>query len=128
MIPFFVTNVILPLIVTHFLVGQRSWWLRVPCDLVSIPCFMEVSSRLSLLAHAARARLVGARTIPLVQSGTPMGLGTLRRNKKKKSGIVSRQPFGHAWVVLSRRYGKTFNTRVLGQDQVRQEMLYEVRL
>lgn len=71
-------------------------------------------SHISLLRSTRAARVLGARPIPRVEGRWPLNLDVLV--DWSKSG--SEEEVGRMMVLLSRRYGGTYNTRVLGEDQV----------
>ncbi|WWC58540.1 uncharacterized protein I303_101083 [Kwoniella dejecticola CBS 10117] len=82
--------------------------------ILSFPLVYLIRSHLSVYLSNRRARTLGAKEMPRVGGRWPLNLDILV--DWAKSG--SEEEVGRMMVLLSRRYGKTYNTRVLGEDQI----------
>ncbi|WWC66441.1 uncharacterized protein I206_100343 [Kwoniella pini CBS 10737] len=71
-------------------------------------------SYISVYLSTRRAKSLAAKDIPRVKGRWPLNLDILV--DWAKSG--SEEEVGRMMVLLSRKYGKTYNTRVLGEDQI----------
>lgn len=80
----------------------------------SFPVLFTLRGYWSVLQQERKAGRSGATSIPRVAGRWPLNLDVLM--DWSKSG--AEEEVGRMIELLSRRYGKTFNTRVLGEDQV----------
>ncbi|WVQ85454.1 hypothetical protein IAT38_007619 [Cryptococcus sp. DSM 104549] len=88
--------------------------LRISAFLLSFPLLFILRSHISLVRSTAKARALGAVDIPRVKGKWPLNLDVLV--DWAKSG--SEEEVGRMMVLMERKYGKTYNTRVLGEDQI----------
>ncbi|OCF41408.1 cytochrome P450 monooxygenase pc-2 [Kwoniella heveanensis CBS 569] len=111
------TVVLPPLLVSCIL---KAIPLRVPLALgitaylVSFPLLFILRSHSVAIQSTRHARSLGAVDIPRVHGRWPLNLDVLA--DWAKSG--SDEEVGRMMVLLGRKYGKTYNTRVLGEDQI----------
>ncbi|WVW82196.1 hypothetical protein I302_104202 [Kwoniella bestiolae CBS 10118] len=82
--------------------------------ILSFPIVYIVRSNLSVYLSTRRAKALGARDIPRVKGRWPLNLDILV--DWAKSG--SEEEVGRMMVLLKRRWGGSYNTRVLGEDQI----------
>ena len=118
LLPAILKTVLLPPVLTLILLAcsplRLHWSLRFISVITAWPALYIVRSHISLLSSARAARALGARPVPRVEGRWPLNLDVLA--DWSKSG--SEEEVGRMMVLLSRRYGGTYNTRVLGEDQV----------
>ncbi|TYJ57636.1 hypothetical protein B9479_001718 [Cryptococcus floricola] len=88
--------------------------LEVVAYISSFPVLFILRSQLSAELSARSARQLRAVDIPRVQGRWPLNLDVLW--DWAKSG--SEEEVGRMMVLMERRYGGTYNTRVLGEDQI----------
>ncbi|WWD18044.1 hypothetical protein CI109_102491 [Kwoniella shandongensis] len=114
----FKTIVLPPLLVYLFLclpiLNLTSSLVPIPTYIISFPLLFILRSYLSLLRSQRHARSLGAIDTPRVKGRWPLNLDVLR--DWARSG--SEEEVGRMMVLLERKYGKTYNTRVLGEDQI----------
>ncbi|WVQ62299.1 uncharacterized protein L199_000438 [Kwoniella botswanensis] len=82
--------------------------------ILSFPIIYIIRSHISVYLSSRRARLKRSRDIPRVKGRWPLNLDILV--DWAKSG--SEEEVGRMMVLLQRKWGRTYNTRVLGEDQV----------
>ncbi|WRT64043.1 uncharacterized protein IL334_000971 [Kwoniella shivajii] len=100
--------VFLPTSIGSLLVLRALGWI------LSFPVVFIIRSHFSLLVSTRQARALGATDIPRVKGRWPLNLDILV--DWAKSG--SEEEVGRMMVLLGRKYGNTYNTRVLGEDQI----------
>lgn len=69
---------------------------------------------MSLVTSSRKASALGAVDIPRVKGAWPLNIDVLLN--WAKSG--TEEEVGRMMVLMGRQYGETYNTRVLGEDQV----------
>jgi hypothetical protein len=94
--------------------GWNHYFLVIALYLLAWPALFALRSYWAVVVTTYRARQLGARDIPRVKGKWPLNLDILR--DWAKSG--SEEEVGWMMVLLGRQYGTTYNTRVLGEDQV----------
>ncbi|WVR05800.1 hypothetical protein IAU60_002825 [Kwoniella sp. DSM 27419] len=118
LLPALFKTVILPpvlaCIVLHILALPLSPVSTLLVYLASFPLLFIARSHYALFRSTRRATAKGARDIPRVEGRWPLNLDILV--DWAKSG--SEEEVGRMMVLLGRRYGRTYNTRVLGEDQI----------
>ena len=82
--------------------------------LASWPTLFALRAQRASIASNLRARRLGARVIPRVRGRLPLNFDVLL--DWSRSG--SEEEVGRMMVLLGRTYGRTYNTRVLGEDSV----------
>lgn len=82
--------------------------------LISFPALYVFRSYASLVASSWKASALGAIDIPRVNGTWPLNIDILLN--WAKSG--TEEEVGRMMVLMGRQYGGTYNTRVLGEDQV----------
>lgn len=82
--------------------------------LLSFPALYVFRSYTSLVASSWKASALGAIDIPRVKCTWPLNIDVLLN--WAKSGTA--EEVGRMMVLMARQYGGTYNTRVLGEDQV----------
>lgn len=82
--------------------------------LLSFPALYVFRSYTSLVASSWKASALGAIDIPRVRGTWPLNIDVLLN--WAKSGTADE--VGRMMVLMARQYGGTYNTRVLGEDQV----------
>jgi hypothetical protein len=110
-------TVILPPLLAHILlraVPALPPSARLILYLASFPCLFIFRSYLSLWLSSIRAHRLGAIDIPRISGQWPLNLDVLA--DWAKSG--SEEEVGWMIRVMEGKIGRTFNTRVLGEDQV----------
>ncbi|WWC86142.1 uncharacterized protein L201_001014 [Kwoniella dendrophila CBS 6074] len=90
------------------------FFLRLLGYILSFPITYVIRSHISVFLSTRQAKSLGAIDIPRVKGRWPLNLDILV--DWAKSG--SEEEVGRMMVLLSRKYGKTYNTRVLGEDQI----------
>jgi hypothetical protein len=110
---------VLPLLLTNIGLrqvglGWNHYLLVIALYLFSWPALFALRSYWDVVVTTYRARQLGASDIPRVKGKWPLNLDILR--DWAKSG--SEEEVGWMMVLLGRQYGTTYNTRVLGEDQV----------
>ncbi|WVQ71060.1 hypothetical protein IAR50_000585 [Cryptococcus sp. DSM 104548] len=110
------TLVLPPLLVFLFLrsLPSTSVVLSAIAYASSFPVLFILRSILSAKLSARDARRLGAVDIPRVRGRWPLNLDVLW--DWAKSG--SEEEVGRMMVLMERRYGQTYNTRVFGEDQI----------
>lgn len=93
---------------------RLPFWVLSVLYLLSWPTLFIIRSQISLSRAQIRARSLGASPIPRVHGRWPLNLDVLV--DWSRSG--SEEEVGRMMILLSRKYGGTYNTRVLGEDQV----------
>lgn len=86
----------------------------IPLSIVSILTAYILRTQISVYQTDRAARRAGAAPIPRVKGKYPLNVDILF--DWARSG--SEEEVGRMMVLLGRRYGGTYNTRVLGEDQV----------
>jgi hypothetical protein len=81
---------------------------------IAFPALFSLRGQISIWRHDKQARAIAAVPITRVSGKWPLNLDVLV--DWAKSG--AEEEVGRMIVLLSRNYGRTFNTRVLGEDQV----------
>lgn len=118
LIPAILKTVLLPPLLTYYLFRispfhlpllLRSFFL-----IASFPALYILRSHYSTYRHAIAARRMSAEPIPRVGGRYPLNIDVML--DWARSG--SEEEVGRMMVLLGRRYGGTYNTRVLGEDQV----------
>jgi hypothetical protein len=112
----FKTLVLPPLLVyllTHFRLALPTS-VQIVAYILSFPLIYILRSHLSSLITRYSAYTSGSIDIPGVKDRWILNLDVLR--DWARSG--AEEEVGRMMVVLGRRWGKTYNTRVLGEDQV----------
>lgn len=116
LLPAVLKTVILPplliRLLTHFLAVPLV--LRSVIYLAAWPLLFILRSHYSLWRTSRHARRMAAHAVPRVKGKWPLNLDVLRDWAKSGSG----DEVGRMMAVLGRVYGGTYNTRVLGEDQV----------
>ncbi|KIR36927.1 cytochrome P450 monooxygenase pc-2 [Cryptococcus deuterogattii MMRL2647] len=82
--------------------------------LISLPALYVFRSYVSLVTSSRRAAALGAVDIPRVKGAWPLNIDVLLN--WAKSG--TEEEVGRMMVLMGRQYGGTYNTRVLGEDQI----------
>lgn len=82
--------------------------------LISFPALYVFRSYASLVASSWKASALGAIDIPRVNGTWPLNIDILLN--WAKSG--TEEEVGRMMVLMGRQYGGTYNTRVLGEDQI----------
>ncbi|OXG31027.1 cytochrome P450 monooxygenase pc-2 [Cryptococcus neoformans Ze90-1] len=82
--------------------------------LLSFPALYVFRSYTSLVASSWKASALGATDIPRVRGTWPLNIDVLLN--WAKSGTADE--VGRMMVLMARQYGGTYNTRVLGEDQI----------
>lgn len=82
--------------------------------LLSFPALYVFRSYTSLVASSWKASALGAIDIPRVRGTWPLNIDVLLN--WAKSGTADE--VGRMMVLMVRQYGGTYNTRVLGEDQI----------
>lgn len=90
--------------------------------ILSFPLLYISRSYWSTLVSSYTARRLGAADIPRVRGRYPLNIDILL--DWARSG--SEEEVGRMMVLLGRKFGKTYNTRVLGEDQVSRECFLEI--
>jgi hypothetical protein len=88
--------------------------LRISAYLISFPAVFILRSTISARTSSWAAKKLGAHIIPRVEGRWVLNVDILQ--DWARSG--SDDEVGRMMVDLGRRYGGTYNTRVLGEDQV----------
>lgn len=118
LVPALLKTAVAPPLICYILLRYPPVHLPLPVRLIlyliSWPVLFIIRSRISLHRSTVAARQAGAQPIPRVKGKWPLNLDVLV--DWGKSG--SEEEVGRMMVLLSRRYGVTYNTRVLGEDQV----------
>lgn len=82
--------------------------------LISFPALYVFRSYVTLVTSSRKASALGAVDIPRVKGAWPLNIDVLLN--WAKSG--TEEEVGRMMVLMGRQYGETYNTRVLGEDQV----------
>ncbi|KIR30411.1 cytochrome P450 monooxygenase pc-2 [Cryptococcus deuterogattii LA55] len=82
--------------------------------LISLPALYVFRSYVSLVTSSRRAAALGAVDIPRVKGAWPLNIDVLLN--WAKSG--TEEEVGRMMALMGRQYGGTYNTRVLGEDQI----------
>lgn len=114
--PALLKTVLLPPLLTQLLIHHLPMpiLLRILISLLSLPTSYILRTRYSVYRNNLAARYAGARPIPKVRGRYPLNVDIML--DWAKSG--SEEEVGRMMVLLERKYGATYNTRVLGEDQV----------
>lgn len=109
-------SILLPLLLTHLIVRQFNLHPLIVFIyyLSSLPLLYILRTQWSVFQHDRAARRAGAMPIPRVRGRFPLNVDILL--DWARSG--SEEEVGRMMVLLGRKYGRTYNTRVLGEDQV----------
>jgi hypothetical protein len=105
---------------TLVLLLQRTIFAGIPLLLLfglyiaSWPAVFALRAYRANISSTLRARRLGARVIPRVRGRLPLNFDVLL--DWSRSG--SEEEVGRMMVSLGRIYGRTYNTRVLGEDSV----------
>jgi hypothetical protein len=81
--------------------------------ILSYPVSYALQTILADKINSLQATRLGADLVPRVKGRWPLNLDVVVSWSKGKEEDVAR-----ALVLMEREYGKTYNTRVLGEDQV----------
>jgi hypothetical protein len=117
LLPALLKTLVLPPTLLYFLlqISPSLPTLLIPfLYLFSFPISYILRSRLSVYQTQRQASSHGAREIPRVRGTYPLNLDVML--DWMKSG--SEEEVGRMMVLLGRKYGRTHNTRVFGEDQV----------
>ncbi|WVQ97197.1 hypothetical protein IAU59_004307 [Kwoniella sp. CBS 9459] len=118
LVPALVKTVILPPLIVVCLLRVVPFQLLLPVRflacLISFPLLFFLRSHYAALQTTRHAKSLGAIDIPRVKGRWPLNLDVLA--DWAKSG--SEEEVGRMMVLLGRKYGTTYNTRVLGEDQI----------
>jgi hypothetical protein len=111
-----VKSIVLPPLLTllAFQLIPCPWYLQPLIYLVSLPALFLLRTYLHSLRSNLAARKLGARPVPKVTGRWPLNIDILL--DWARSG--SEEEVGRMMFLLERTYGETYNTRVLGEDQV----------
>jgi hypothetical protein len=115
--PALLKTVVIPPILTALLLRllpSVSILLQILLYITSFPVLFTLRGHWSVLQQERKARKLGATSITRVAGRWPLNLDVLM--DWSRSG--AEEEVGRMIELLSRRYGTTFNTRVLGEDQV----------
>jgi hypothetical protein len=82
--------------------------------MLTIPSLYILRTHISVYRSDRAAHRLGAKPIPRVKGKLPLNVDVVL--DWAKSG--SEEEVGRMMVLLGRKYGKTYNTRALGEDQV----------
>nr|KIR48835.1 cytochrome P450 monooxygenase pc-2 [Cryptococcus bacillisporus CA1280] len=82
--------------------------------LISFPALYVFRSYVTLVTSSRKASALGAVDIPRVKGAWPLNIDVLLN--WAKSG--TEEEVGRMMVLMGRQYGETYNTRVLGEDQI----------
>lgn len=82
--------------------------------ITAIPSVYVLRTQISGYQSRRAAKRLGAKPIPRVKGRLPLNVDIVL--DWAKSG--SEEEVGRMMVLLGRKYGSTYNTRVLGEDQV----------
>ena len=116
LLPSVLKTLIFPPLLAHILLRQLRPPLLVQliCYWLSLPVLYILRTELSVYRTQNLARRAGARPPLNVKGRYPLNIDVLL--DWAKSG--SEEEVGRMMVLLGRQYGGTYNTRVLGEDQV----------
>lgn len=117
LLPSAIKTVVLPLVLTRliiFVVPGLQGILAGLAYLLSLPAAYVARVRLALYRADRHAAQAGVRPIPRVQGRLPLNVDVVL--DWARSG--TEDEVCRMMVELGRTYGKTYNTRALGEDQV----------
>lgn len=118
LLPALFKTLLLPPLLAHILILINPPPLRVLRYILytlSFPGLFILRSIFASISTSQWASSVGAVDIPRVKGRWPFNLDVL--SDWARSG--SEEEAGWMMILLGRKYGGTYNTRVLGEDQVR---------
>ncbi|KAK8865776.1 hypothetical protein IAR55_000923 [Kwoniella newhampshirensis] len=119
LLPALFKTVVLPPLLTYLILhlattSSPNALVRIGLYVFSFPISYVLRSQLSSFSSTRQAKKLGAIDIPRVKGRWPLNLDILR--DWARSG--SEDEVGRMMLLLERQYGKTYNTRVLGEDQI----------
>lgn len=117
-LPALIKSLLLPLVFTYSLIHlahpSMPWLSQAFLYSAALPLLYHLRCLYSVFRSDAAARRCGASPTPRVKGRYPLNIDVLL--DWAKSG--SEEEVGRMMVLLSREYGSTYNTKVLGEDQV----------
>jgi hypothetical protein len=105
--------VVFAIITTLAIAPRPNLITRIILYMLSYPVSYALQTFLADKINSLQATRLGADLVPRVKGRWPLNLDVVVSWSKGKEEDVAR-----ALVLMEREYGKTYNTRVLGEDQV----------